>query len=346
MNHDPGTPLSAARPSIWHQFQQLPARRKGLLAGLLSLIVVLIVGALTYAYWYQNPNRVVADGIMQALNSRSLTYTGVFASNSGNKITADFNGVADAQGGSVDMKLHLSALNKKYTIDGSGLLSDKGDLYFKVKNIDELVQNYRKSVPVSSQGLFDQIVAKINDKWIKISSDDLKSYSPEVATAQRCLTDAFKRMQTDETLRSEAVMAYKQHPFIMIEKTLGSKNGSLGYLLTIDSAKAKSFATAFRATALYKTLHACDKNLELKVGDLKADNQKNQNTNVELWVNNWTHQITKVVVADKKNTTSLTVMPSFNKPVSVNAPRESTTLDQLQKDVQDLLVSAATARAQ
>ena len=331
---------------MWRRFQQLPPRKKGLLAGLIALIIVLIIAALTYAYVYQNPNKVVADGIMQALNSRSVTYTGTFVTTSTNKITADFNGSADSRGGSLDMKVHLNALNRKYTIDGSGLLSDKGDLYFKVKNIDELVQNYRKSVPQSSQGLFDQIVAKINDKWIKISSDDLKSYSPEVATAQRCLTDAFKRMQSDETLRSEAVMAYKQHPFIVIEKTLGSKDGSLGYLLSIDSAKAKSFATAFRATALYKTLHACDKNLELKVDDLKSDRPLNQNVNVELWVNNWTHQITKVVVADKKNTTSLSVLPSFNKPVSVAAPRESTTLEQLQKDVQKLLVSAVSAPAQ
>ena len=346
MNHDPGTPLKTSRPSMWHRFQQLPPRKKGLFAGLIALIIVLIIAALTYAYVYQNPNKVLADGIMQALSSRSVTYTGTFVTTSANKITADFNGSADSRGGSLDMKVHLNALNRKYTIDGSGLLSDKGDLYFKVKNIDELVQNYRKSVPQSSQGLFDQIVAKINDKWIKISSDDLKSYSPEVATAQRCLTDAFKRMQSDETLRSEAVMAYKQHPFIIIEKTLGSKDGSLGYLLSIDSAKAKSFATAFRATALYKTLHACDKNLELKVDDLKSDRPLNQNVNVELWVNNWTHQITKVVVADKKNTTSLSVLPSFNKPVSVAAPRESTTLEQLQKDVQELLVSAVSAPAQ
>ena len=346
MNHDPGTLRNSSRPSMWRRFQQLPARKRGIFAGLIALIIVLIAAALTYAYVYQNPTKVVSDGIMQALNSRSVVYMGTFTNTSGNKITVDFNGGADTQGGSVDMKLNLTALNKKYTIDGSGLLSDKGDLYFKIKNIDELVQNYRKSVPAASQGLFDQILAKINDKWIKISSDDLKSYSPEVATAQRCLTDAFKRMQSDETLRSEAVMAYKQHPFIVIEKTLGSKDGSLGYLLSIDSAKAKSFATAFRATALYKTLHACDKNLELKVDDLKSDRPLNQNVNVELWVNNWTHQITKVVVADKKNTTSLSVLLSFNKSASVAAPRESTTLEQLQKDVQELLVSAVSAPVQ
>ena len=345
MNHDPGTLRNRSRPSMWRRFQQLPARKRGIFAGLIAVIIVLIAAALTYAYVYQNPTKVVSDGIMQALNSRSVVYTGTFTNTSGNKVTVDFNGGADTQGGSVDMKLNLTALNKKYTIDGSGLLSDKGDLYFKIKNIDELVQNYRKSVPAASQGLFDQIVAKINDKWIKISSDDLKSYSPEIATAQRCLTDTFKRMQTDETLRSEAAIAYKQNPFIVIEKSLGSKDGSLGYLLTVDSTKAKSFTTAFRATSFYKILNACDKNLELKVDDLKSDKPMNQNTNVELWVNNWNHQITKVVVSDKKNTTNLTVMPHFNKPVSVTTPRESTTLDQLQKDIQDLLVSAANAQA-
>jgi hypothetical protein len=344
--NDPATPLSRPKLSLRQRTNQLPRSKKIFLLGGIGLILILIILALIYTYWYQNPKKVVADGVVQALNAKSVSYKGTFTAKSTSNVEVQFNGAAAVKGGSVDMKLTLASLDKKYTIDGSGLLNDKGDVYFKIKNIDDLAQNYRKAIPATSQGLFDQIVAKINDKWIKISSEDLKSYSADVATTQKCMTEAFKKMQNDETVRSEVVAIYKRYPFIVIDKTLGSKDGSLGYLLNIDQNKAQSFMVAFRGTALYKSLHACDKSLVLDIGDSKSGTTMNQNGIFEVWIDSWTHHITKVVVADKSKTTNLTVSPSFNKPVSVTTPSKSTTLEQLQKDVQELLISASVTPAQ
>ncbi|HEX7483674.1 MAG TPA: hypothetical protein VF281_00830 [Candidatus Saccharimonadales bacterium] len=340
--NDPVTPSQASRLTLRQRVHQMPRRNKIFLFGGVGLIILLIVLALIYSYWYQNPKKVVSDGIMNALNAQSVAYKGSYVAKAGSDITVEFNGGAAIKGGNADLKLTIVSLGKKYTLDGSGLLNDKGDIYFKVKNIDELVQNYRKAVPATSQPLFDKIVAKINDKWIKISSEDLKSYSLEVATAQRCIGETFKKAQGDSKLKSEVVDIYKKYPFIVIDKSLGSKDGSLGYLMNIDQTKAHSFSIAFQKTTIYKILRACDKNFSLNVGESASGQKMNQNTPVELWVNNWTHHITKIVASDKQKTTSLTVVPRFNQPVNVVTPTDATTLEQLQKDVQELLLSAAT----
>lgn len=344
--NDPVTPLQTTRPGLRQRIQQLPRKNKILLFGGTGLVLLLLVLALVYAFWYQNPKKVVSDGIMNAISAQSVTYKGTFTAKTSSDITVDFNGGAATKGGTVDLKLTMTSAGKKYTLDGGGLIDDKGDLYFKVKNIDGLVQNYRKAVPASSQPLFDDIVAKINDKWIKISSEDLKAYSAEVATTQKCVTEAFKKMQADEGIRSEVTGIYKRYPFIVIDKTLGSKDGSLGYLLNIDQNKAQSFTVAFRNTELYRALHACDKNFALDIGDSKSGSTANTNTTFEVWINNWTHHITKVVISDKQKTTSLTAMPTFNQPVTVTTPTSSTTLEQLQKDVQELLISASAMSVQ
>jgi len=338
----PATPLSQPKLSPWQRVRQLPRRKRFFLLGGVGLIILLIIMALVYTLWYQNPKKVVADGIVQALNAKSVVYDGAFTTKNSSDIKVEFNGGAASTGGSVDMKLTLASLGKKYTIDGNGLVNDKGDVYFKIKNIDDLVQNYRKAVPASSHDLFDQIVAKINDKWIKISSEDLKAYSADVATTQKCVTEAFKKMQNNESVRSEVVKIYERYPFIVIDKTLGSKDGSLGYLLNVDQNKAQSFTNAFRDTALYKSLHACDNKFNLDIGDNKSGSTMNTNTSFEVWIDNWTHRITKVSISDKKGSSNLTVMPTFNKPVSVATPSESTTLERLQQDVQQLLISAST----
>ena len=340
--NDPATPLQTSRLTLRQRINQMPRQNRIALFGGIGLIVLLIVLALVYTFWYQNPKKVVADGIMNALQAQSVAYKGSYVVKTGSDISIDFNGGAATKGGNADLKLTMTSLGKKYTLDGSGMVNDKGDLYFKVKNIDGLVQNYRKAVPSSSQPLFDKIVAKINDKWIKVSSEDLKSYSPEVATAQRCIGETIKKAQDDSKLKSEVIDIYKNYPFIVIDKSLGSKDGSLGYLMNIDQTKAHSFSIAFQKTGLYKTLRACDKNFKLNVGESASGQKMNQNTPVELWVNNWTHHITKLVASDKQKTTSLTVVPTFNKPVNVVTPTDATTLEQLQKDVQELLLSAAT----
>jgi hypothetical protein len=314
---------------------------------MLIATALLILGlGLTYVYWYQNPSKVVSDALLNAVSSKSLTYSGVSTLALPTKVDVAFDGAAIGKGGSVNAKFTFLSQSKKYTLEGSGLLDEKNDLYIKVKNIDELIGNYRKSIPASSQKEFDQIYAKINNKWVKVSADDQKNFNPDLAKTQKCTADAIKTIQGDTAVKTELISAYKKRPFIVIDKSLGANGGSLGYTLKSDQTITKAFVKEYKNTSFYKSLVKCDSSFTLK-DDLSAQNRSNDNgiTRTDVWVDRWTHQVTKVSLKtdDKSAVSDVTIEPKFNRPVNVTTPKGATTLDQLQKDVQALLQPASSA---
>jgi hypothetical protein len=337
-------PPHAQTPS---QSSVLKAKNKKVLLFMLIATALLILGlGLTYVYWYQNPSKVVSDALLNAVSSKSLTYSGVSTLALPTKVDVAFDGAAIDKGGSINAKFTFLSQSKKYALEGSGLLDEKNDLYIKVKNIDELIGNYRKSIPASSQKEFDQIYAKINNKWVKVSSDDQKNFNPNLAKTQKCTAEAIKTIQGDNAIKKELISAYKKHPFITIDKSLGANGGSLGYTLKSDQTITKAFVKEYKNTSFYKSLVKCDSSFTLK-DDLSAQNRSNDNgiTRTDVWVDRWTHQVTKVSLKtdDKSAVSDVTIEPKFNRPVNVTTPKGATTLDQLQKDVQALLQPASSA---
>lgn len=326
-----------------------PRGRKGLLIGLMLTALVILGLGLAYVYWYQNPNKVVSDALLHAVNAKTMTYTGTIAMTGPTKIAVDLEGGVGTGGGTAGAKVAFDVQGKKYTLNGNALVDSKNDLYFKVQNIDSLANNYRQAIPAESQQLFDQIIDKVDDKWVKISSDDLNSYSSELAKAQKCTADAAKKIQTDSNVKSELVEVYKKHPFITIDKSLGAKDGSLGYVLVTDDAKEKTFTNELKSTTVYKALVACDSNLAIKDDvESQAEVAGLDKASTELWVDQWSHQVTRVVInnVDKDQTSTVSIAPKFNLPVAVTTPQGATTLEQLQKDVTELLQSAQSVSAQ
>jgi hypothetical protein len=324
-------------------------KKKSLLFILIATALLILGLGVVYVYWYQNPNKVVSDAAANALGAKSLTYTGIATVTGSTNIAARFDGGASLDGGMVNAKFTLDASDKKYTFDGSGILNSKNDLYLKVSNIDALVKNLLRVLPAETQKQFDQVFEKIDNKWVKISSADLKNYDADIAKMQKCTADAAKKIQTDKTVKSELMDAYKKHPFITIDKSLGASGGSLGYLLSSDLNTSKSFKKELMNTSLYKSLVKCDASFANKDEDLakSGTDTLNADTKIELWVNRWDHQITKLVIVDesKDRPTNIIISPKFNQPVTVATPKESTTIQQLQTDVMQLLQGSQVAPA-
>ena len=320
--------------------------KKGLIITLIATAVLLLGLGLAYVYWYQNPNKVVADAFLHALDSKTVTYTGAVTSAGASKVVVTMNGGATADGSTVNAKLDYEVDGKKYSLDGNGIIDKKNDVYFKVQNIDSLVNNYRRSIPANSQGLFDQVIDKVNDKWVKISSEDIKSFSPEIIKTQECLTQSMNDLQNDAAVKNQLVDTYKKHPFIAIDKTLGAKNGSLGYALKTDTEVEKNFEKEFKNTSFYKSLVKCDSSFANEDEDQLKEytDTFDENVTTELWVDRWSHQITKLAVKqdDKEQTINVAIEPKFNQSVTIVAPKDVTTIQQLQQDIQALFQSAAS----
>lgn len=319
-------------------------KRNGLVISLVIAALVLLGLGLAYVYWYQNPNKVVSDAVINALAADSLTYTGTVTTVGSTKMVATLDGGVAMDGATVNAKFAFDVEGKKYTLDGNGVIDEKSDLYVKVRNIDGLVNNYRRAIPADSQKLFDQIIDKIDDKWIKVSSEDVKSYSANAANIQKCTAELANKIQNDKNLEAELINAYKKHPFITIDESLGVKDGSLGYTLSSDQNVTKDFTKEYKNTSLYQSMVKCDSSFAIKDEDIlrQYKDEPGNKATVDVWVDRWTHQITNVVMKneDKTGEANVSFKPKFNRPVAIVPPKDSTTLEQLQKDVQALLQSA------
>lgn len=313
--------------------------------GLVLLALTILAMGLVYFYWYQNPQKVISDALMHAVSAKSVTYTGVINTKGSQAMTITLDGGASDKGGVLAAKLVLGTQSKKYTLEGNAVIDQKNDLYFKVRNIDDLVNNYRKAIPAESLPLFDNIISTVNDKWIIVSSKDLQDYNQTLAKTKTCVSDMAKKIQTDTAVKAQLIEAYEDNPFITVEKKLGAQSGSLGYALAYNSELTKGFTRKYKNTTTYKTLAACDKSFVIQDDNLFGRDATISAPKVNVWIDQWTHHLTKVTVQDSATTQpmTITVEPKFNQAVTVTTPKNVTTLEQLQRDVQGLLQSTQSS---
>jgi hypothetical protein len=337
----PLPPASFSTPVDTPQMPSMPqkkARRKWLIPAIVAGILVVLGGssALAYKFWYQNPQKVMSDSLMHAIEAKSLSYkaTSKVESPSGT-FTITLNGASKDGANSIDASVLVDAEGKTYTIKGSAVIDKKSDIYIKVANVDALLADFQAQLPSSLNSVLTTFIAKINDQWIKISNDKIKSFSDEYAKLQKCTQSAVEKIRADKSYSSEIVDLYKAHSFLSISKELGSKDGSLGYEVKSDTKAGKAFGEGFKKTKTFKMLHDCDDSFSV---DTSNESGTADTPKVQVWVSRWTHEITKVTTNGKsgEGTMSAVFEPVFNKDVTVKTPEKSKSVDELMGDIQEL----------
>lgn len=329
------TPLDSSHMIPEHT--PLQNKRKKLLVIIAAVLATILVGSavLAYNFWYQNPDKVVGDAMMNVLKARNMTFSGLVETDGETTGKVRLSGAfTDTGTGQLDVSLEFKSegsttAGQVFKVEGAGVMDDKGDLYFKVKNFDEVInqQMGTEGATPERKKLLDDFVAKVNDKWVKISSDTLRTISDSAAKTQECIQQAVKTMKEDSSLSSEVSDLYKKHTFIEVKEKLGSQGNSLGYVLEGNEATAKEFVAGLKETKVYKTLSECDKTFTIDEKDLTASSESSDNTRVELWVDRWSHQVTKFTVDSTDKQTSeksrFIFQPKFNQDVSIETPKDS-----------------------
>ena len=119
---------------------------------------------------------------------------------------------------------------------------------------------------------------------------------------------------------------------------LGTEDGSLGYVLTLDEAKAKAFGEAIEETQLAKDIRTC-------TGDDAAiatdDEISFKDQRFEFWVDQWTHEPTRIVAQvtttestafattteESATTFSIDMTTELNASVEIKAPADAKSLE-------------------
>lgn len=313
------------------------------------IIGAIIIGALgllsggtaaAYNLWYQNPDKVVMDAVGSLLQSGTSTHKitlDVKTKDVAMKISVDAK-VAESPASEADINATLTYGGKDYTVKGATLTDKDGNLYLKLNDVKALLTEFVGSETDLSS--FNDLITKVDGQWIKVSSDDLKSVSEDYSKTQTCVTNALKSLDDKATI-DELTDVYKKNQFIVVGDKIGAKDvdgtASLGYKVTIDEAKTKSFYTSLGETKVGKALTACDSSFDFKASDLDSstDNSKTT-TEAQVWASRFGHQLTEFDVTSKDNDgTTATVVwnPKFVKGVTVETPAKSVPVNELMTDI-------------
>ena len=267
-----------------------PQKKKtGLIIGAIIGVLVL-AGAVVAAVLLLNMNK--GDAVVRALSKMMSSNAPEYVTVDGT-ITAELDGQSSPVTG-LEIKLKsdastksmINASNIDLTLkmkEGDGIslnideiYSTDGDLYFKINGVRDAIQSYidmmvgNTGVDTSAYiSMFESTIDKLEDKWLRISVDELKQLAGGMSGAEQltCLTDLSKQIRSNNNTLNEL---FNKYPFISSTTenvTLASK-GNTVYKVVLDQEKYKAFGEELKDSDFAKELVEClgEKNVTFSDG--------------------------------------------------------------------------------
>ncbi len=347
---------------------------------LVALVIVLVVAALgtgsAYAYTvYQKPQNVLLEAASKALGAaRVRTKT---------TVTSDLHYDADGTKLAFEKLTYEYGAERTPQLDGNAelvvkyndtpisikvgaLATEAGAVYFRISNVQSTLE---KSLPkgLTLTPKAKEYLAKIDDKWVKYSIDDLKKDDAESAKQVQCMLDTYKKHKDDKKVSQEIVAVYKANQFVVVKDNPVLKDGNYGYEMTVDDKKASAFGKALQKTSIAKEFDACGgekgNDAEATLNDtpvidseLKTGSDASK-TVTTIWVSIWGHEIRAVdtkttdmaLLGAQKFSMNTHTDVDFKSGVTTKAPTDTMTVDEWWRNVagagDELMGGQISARA-
>ena len=337
-------------PNLAPQEQPVPPiletkpKSKKKLAIIISSIVIgflLLVGggaALAYNLWYQNPDKVIGDALMNLATAESATLKGSLSGESdGTSLDLTFDARANNTGAQGTLNGTIDAEDGSVDVSGEVISLSGADVYIKLDDTQQTFTQLLSSsgTPVDTSGLTD-FFNGLDGQWIRVSADDLGTVDEEAAKVQECFGTLEVKVREDRALLDEVGQIYRSNMFIVVDEELGSRDvegvASLGYRVSVDVETYNAFVGAFEATALYDEIKACNEDFNLENVRLEAEDV--QETTIEVWISQWTHELTELSLTSTDETApaTLKVNTAFEATEEVIAPADSKTLEEVYEE--------------
>lgn len=341
------TPEVQGRSDSSFMLNSSPKKKKkwlplAIIGGVLALL--LLAAGAAYAL-YQKPENVLRQALFNAATATTLSAKGTMAVESADGNT-DIR--YDLASNGADARFNATMIfpvdgSEPGEIDGAVTYLQNGEFYVKADKLEELIeQNSDVYTGYEEQLGMDavSIIRKIDNKWIRISQQDLKDMGMDTAGYDKSVK-CYGALQSDfkERTNQEAVAnLYRQNEFLLISQNLKDEtvNGrdSFGYKVTADPDKTYNFAKGVSELGPFKEYAACTGEKAEPVERSDFDDL-NKDTTYEVWVDKWNHQFSRIRVSGGSDGDRgvLVFDPIFNQPVDISAPTQDVvTLKQLSED--------------
>ncbi|MBR3156889.1 hypothetical protein IKF20_00435 [Candidatus Saccharibacteria bacterium] len=271
--------VKAAMPA-----EEPPKKKKtGLIIGLVVAILVLAGAGITAAILLAGGN---SDPVAKALDKLASGNVPQYVKVDGtievesddsssmlSKMSLKLQSDMDTKSSASDLKATLVADisgSSKLSLDLEAISTEGGDIYLNISGIEDAVTEYIKMVAGTSgasskaivsyyMSAFGDVFDSLDGKWLKVSTDDLKSLSESMNTGSQatCVTDLAEEINKgDQSL----VDAYRNNPFISSTTegvTLASKGSGPVYKVVVDKEAYNSFKEKAKESTLIKKAANC-----------------------------------------------------------------------------------------
>lgn len=324
------------------------AKSRGLVVAVVVAVLLLVVVVVCSLIFMQSPEKQLASGFANLITAKSIAVDGTVTTTTANsKLTLDVTGVTDKKIADGQMKFNYAS-GAGAKLDGKvQVLVDKDStMYAKVDQPKKLMEAYSaallQSIPVFSTGTatdaqrsliegqirsnFTSLGEKMDNKWIKVSQNDLRKFGGSDVGSDCYITFA-QKLNTDTSARNQLASAYQKNRFFKIIDKLDGEGSSVGYRVGIDQAKLKDFKDSVASNEAVKQLGSCG----LDILTLGASDDLSDQT-ADIWVDRFSHSVTRIKyikTSESGASSDADLKFSYDKSVQVTPPAGAVSLDSL-----------------
>jgi hypothetical protein len=308
----------------------------------LGAAILLVGGGGAWAYnVYQAPSTVIGMAIGSLFGQKNPAVD-IKVLVKSTAISGDLTVKASTGDAGADLNalLNLDLAGLKASANIESIAAKSGDVYLQLSKIDSLISLVSSTIP--GAGMYKTLAQNISGKWIKLSKAEIEQYVGPASKDATCIQDKYKDSSHAEAVKSEIVNLATTRQFFVIDKNLGTKNGSVGYQMGIDVTQLKAFLTQFLDTKAFADYESCaggsasnfSKSEAVKsINSLTAEDVKNalSGTKISIWADQWSHKLTELSVVTKQTgiTIEADLMPIGDRSSQIKIPADSISVSDL-----------------
>lgn len=265
-NPVPNTSLTRDQSSADLMFTNKGYKKKKAIKIILAIIIaILCVGTISFIVMLAisiQPENMVASALNKLFTSKNVSVDGninITIKSADVSLSLELNTKQLDQKNSIaaTAQINLPDLNQPTIISFNEVSINHGTIYLKVRGASKAIGAYSEIINGSEEQKNDStidmildIVSSIEDRWVKISYEELYSGSNQyISNAYSCVTDKFNN-KIDYA--GELIILYKDYSFLNMEKEKDDF-----YNISLNTSHFTQFINSIPNTKLAKDINNC-----------------------------------------------------------------------------------------
>lgn len=326
---NPTTPQPVATPPVSHPVVPAAGKKmnKGVLAGIIAAIVLVLVGAAWIAYAIfsaPTPESLVKDALKNLSNEKSFAVD-FDVSGQGASLTGSLAAMSDDADKNGELILTFGEGSQSINLR---VLMVDDSVFLKAENIEQiapLLGLYAGNMEAVTSPEFIAALQNLNGIWFEISKEELESLT-DLTEASAATTVTVTPQDIKKVLD-----IYDKHPFVKADKVFADEavNGvkSAHFSVKIDKQQEAAFLDELKKANI-ESIKLTDE----QIADFKEATAA-QTAVIELWIARDTKKLTKVSINGEVEgqEMAVTLTRSANTPTfdKLERPADSTSISEL-----------------